>query len=161
MKEKTTYICENCGDEFEWEDSCRKHEDTCLNKIGLYTNNVQLAIDQIKEEYKTLIESIDFTIADESFEIEGTYISNFKSMVTFTLSNKNKAYIQFNPKSQNECFETIKQEIENKLSTIYEGFLDWNCGGDRDWRTNYIGDVDVEDIVDRLRNRKVRLEVID
>ena len=160
MKEKTTYLCENCGQEFENGYECEKHEDTCLNKIELCKKNVQAVIDKIKQEYGSLITNITSNVIDNSFDVEGIYQSNFEAHVSFTLSNQNKSKLEVDPLFQDDCYTEIKKEIENKIPTVYEGIINWDYGSDNQWRTNYLGGTDLEDIVDRLRGRKVRLEVI-
>lgn len=161
MKEKIMYLCENCGQEFENCYECEKHEDTCLNKIELCKSNIQNVIDKIKQEYGSLIENITGNVVDKSFEVEGIYQSSFEAHIDFTLSNKNKSEIEVNPFNQDDCYTDVKEEIEKSIPTVYEGIINWDYGTDNQWRTNYIGGVDLEDIVDRLSGRKVKLEVID
>jgi uncharacterized C2H2 Zn-finger protein len=161
MINKTLYLCENCGKEFTDASDCSRHENTCANKIKLYSGNVQNTIDKIKKEYGSIVKSIEFTIEDTGFEVEESYVESYTVVASLILSNNNQTSItNLDYHNEDTCYCQIREEIQNLIPVKYEGIIAWKyeeCG----WRVDYIGDVKISDIVDRLNGRVVRLEVIE
>lgn len=159
MKEKIIYYCENCGKEFKSQNECEKHEDNCIDKIKLYQDQLCLVVQDIKNKYGSQINDISYQVEDNSFTTDGHYYSNYNAEVDFILANGNKSSVCANAYDKDKCYKEIEKAIEDKLPTIYEGILHQE---DEDgYYMEYIGDINIYDLYNRLGGRKVKLEVID
>lgn len=159
MQEKIIYVCENCGKEFASKETCEQHEDSCVDKIKLYTGQLSNVVDKIKIEYGSNLTNIRFNVTNKSFETDGHYCSNYDAHVVFVLANGNKAMLKVNPYDYSESYQKIKTEINKRLSTKYEGVI--TIQTDMGIYDPYIGDIEFLDIAQVLQGRKVRLEVIE
>jgi hypothetical protein len=164
MKKKETFICENCGEEFVDFNRCSEHEDKCTNKKVKFRENVQGALNQALAKYKSLILKSSCK-TDEETETYCEGYSSYCFEIEAELSNGNKVCLGegsnenlYGYLEEDVIFNSLDKAIEQRLTTVYEGVLDsnWTTG----WRMDYLGEVELCDIVDRLIGRKVRIEVI-
>lgn len=167
MREKKLYICEKCGKEFERYIECENHEFKCLDKRVKYEGNIKNVIDKAKSEFGSFIIESEYEIDDE-FVYEGDYINCYHFGITFKLSNGNTVQIYDgmdeylhlgNYLEEEVIWDSTEREIKKCIPTSFEGVIYWQS--DDGWRNDYIGDLLISDIVDRLNGRKVKLEVID
>jgi len=167
MKEKTTYLCENCGKGFEDYTECEKHEIVCCNKHAKYKENVNKAIQEIKCKYGSIIKNISGKTDNElEYYLGDDDVYNY--VIEIELSNGNQFVVndgcdEFSWLGTYLKTETIVKSLDKaiseRLDTSYEGILHTECPDN--WREDYLGDTQLCDIVDRLNGRKVRLEVIE
>jgi hypothetical protein len=169
MNIKTLYLCENCNKEFSTKSECEHHEVYCANLFHKYEENVKTAISRIKSEYGSLISHCEYSVEDESrFCGDGDFYAIYHFNIEIKLSNGNVVNIYDGMDSElwlgnyldaDKIYASAKREIENRMSTSYEGVIDWQYVDG--WRENYLGDIKLDDIVDRLRGKKVKIEVIE
>jgi hypothetical protein len=169
MKTKTMYICENCGEEFEKRHDCENHEFKCCDKRVKYEENIKNVIIRAKQEFGSLIADAKYVIEDDSFvcaDDDFHYCYHFR--IDFKLSNGNSVVINDgmdedlwlgNYLEEDIIYKSTKREIEKCIPTSFEGIIRWDY--DDGWRTDYLGELTISDIVDRLHGRKVRIEVIE
>ena len=173
MKIKNVYICDNCGKEFENKNDCDRHETICSNKHQKFRENVVAAIQKAKNKYRSIVVESSYK-TDEEIEEYNYHNSSeyelYKFEIKLKLSNGNNIFIYDgcnenlwlgNYLSEEVIYNSLEKAIENGLSTTYIGIIDWDYGEEENWRTDYIGETHLSDIVDRLRGRKVKLEVIE
>jgi hypothetical protein len=169
MRERKIYICEMCGQEFSDYNDCMGHEFRCDNKKEKYKDNVVNVIHTITSIFGSLITDSTYNIEDDSFvDCDGDYIPCLHFNICFKLSNGNTVNIYDgmdedlwlgNFLDEDVIFNSAKREIEKCIPTSFEGEL--RRISDDGWLEDYIGDLLISDIVNRLHGRKVRIEVID
>lgn len=170
MTEETIYVCENCGEKFDYRGECEQHEKSCTNKRLQYRNNVYRAMDHALAEFGSIIASHEVRINDEvsSYDVYKDMGNIYKFEIDIKLSNGNEVCIYDgcdkdlwlgNFLEKDTIYKSLKREIESRLTLEYEGIIqsDWEDG----WRTDKLGDVDLSDIVDRLAGRMVKIAVVD
>lgn len=171
MKAKQTYLCDNCGQEFESRVDCEKHEAVCDNKHIKFRDNVKNAVAEAVHKYGSLISKASFKTDEELEEYcfhYGSEYELYKFEIEVELSNGNKVCIYDgfdedlwlgNYLEKETIVKSLDKAIADRLPLSYEGML---LTRDEDgWYTNYIGDIAVDDIVYRLAGRKVKIEVIE
>ena len=170
MKEKTLYMCENCGKEFEDYDDCESHESKCCNKHQKYKENVAEAIKQAKKKYKSIITNITYVTdakADEMINYQPD-IDLYKYEINVKLSNGNEFVVYDgcdeyshlgNYLDADTIFKSLDKAIIDRLDLKYEGVI--HIETIDGWYTPKIDEVEIFDIAQRLHGRKVRLEVIE
>lgn len=169
MLEKTIYICEKCGKEFNNYHEAENHEWKCLDKKKLFEDNIKGAIMKIKQEFSSFILDSTYEIEDNCFVSEGDFHFSYHFNITFKLANGNTVEIYDgmdddlwlgNYLEEDKIYNSSKREIEKSIPTSFEGVITWKYKDDS-WRTDYLGDLEISDIVDRLNGRKVKIEVIE
>jgi hypothetical protein len=171
MKQNITYICDNCGVEFKIITDCERHEHFCCNKTKLYRENIENAINKLKSTFSSLIETITYETKIESSQCEDDNIIIYKFEIVIKLTNGNTVLVHDgmdeylhlgNFLTWDVIYNSAEREIKKCIPTSFEGIMDWNYGKDDiGWRTEYIGDILISEIVDVLRGRKVKIEAID
>lgn len=168
MKEKKLWVCENCGQEFERYIDCENHEFECMDKIKLYEQNVKNVISRIKQKYGSLISNSKYEIEDKGFICEGDFHNCYHFVINFQLSNGNTVVVNDgmdedlwlgNYLEEEVIYKSTEREIEKSIFTFFEGIIKWEYVDN--WRTDFLGEIEISDIVNRLNGKKVRLEVID
>jgi len=166
---KTVYLCENCNKEFSTRSDCEYHEVSCIDLFHKYEENIKSVISRIKFEYGSLISHAEYSVKDESrFMGEQDFYVIYHFKINIRLSNGNIVNIYDgmdeelwlgNYLDADKIYNSTKREIESRMSTSYEGIIKREY--DDGWRENYLGDIKLDDIVNRLHGRKVRIEVIE
>jgi hypothetical protein len=167
MKEKKIYICEKCGEEFNRTIECENHEVECMDKKLQYDNNVKNTVVKLKQKYGSLIINAEYNTKVDMSSCENDIYYIYKFEIKLELSNGNTVLIydgmdkdlrSGNYLEENIIIESAKNEIEKCLPTSYEGIINWKY--EDGWRIDRIGDMEINDIVNRLRGRKVKIEAI-
>ena len=172
MKEKSTYICENCGQEFEEREECLNHEVKCCSLHFKYKENVEKAVAMAISDYGSIIDSQNIKVKiDEEVDTYNDFVdkNSYKFEIDIKLTNGNSfsIYDGFdedlwlgNYLEADTIYKSLKREIEYRLPLEYEGtiYSEYNEDG---WREDKIGDVLLSDITDRLDGRKVKIAVVE
>lgn len=170
MKEKTLYVCENCGKKFDEYHDCEVHESQCCNKHQKYQENVINAVGQAIEKYRSIITSITYVTDAEADEIVNYEpdVDLYKYKIDVKLSNGNEFAVYDgcdeyshlgNYLDADTIFKSLDKAITDRLDLKYEGII--HTDTIEGWYTPKIGNVEIFDIAQRLDGRKVRLEVIE
>ena len=171
MTEETIYVCENCGEKFDYRGECEQHEKSCTNKRLRYRDNVYGAMDHVLAEFGSIIASHEIRINEEvsSYDVYKDMGDIYKFEIDIKLFNGNEVCIYDgcdkdlwlgNFLEKNTIYKSLKREIENGLTLEYEGILH-SESDDYGWRTDKLGAVDLSDIVDRLEGRMVKIAVVE
>lgn len=171
MVEETIYICENCGEKFDYRGECEHHEKSCTNKRLQYRDNVFMAMDYALGKFGSIIASHEIRINEEvsDYDVFKDMGNIYKFEIDIKLSNGNEftlcdgydeALWLGNFLETDTIYKSLKREIESRLTLKYEGIIH-SVSDDYGWRTDKLGDVDLSDIVDRLEGRMVKIAVVD
>lgn len=168
MQQVTTYICENCGREFNNILNCEDHEKTCNDKYIKYRHNVMNACKRAKEDFGDAIDFITFKVNDEieSYPSYGHELKLYKFGIEVLLSNGNHVFVYDgcdenlwlgNYLDEDTIYDSLQKHIKDGLLTDYTGIvkLKYEDG----WEETYIGDIRLSDIMNRLSGRTIKISV--
>lgn len=169
------YKCDSCNEEFGDYISYKRHEtngcqgeEDLLDKKLEYSMNVYNAVIKLIDAHKKDIKYIDHRTFDQ---IEGYFPSKrygiYKFEIVAELFNGNKIilndgddtnlplgkYVEAEP-----IYQVLKKRFDEAKISKYEGLL--SISYVTGYRTEFLGAVELADIVDRLNGRMVRIEII-
>lgn len=158
------FKCEKCNQEFEDSRVCIDHESECFNFDEIITRNLDNVLLELWNKYKLKIFSRK--VICSNFETDCTYPQHmFQIWLECKLPNGNK--FSTNHQSFWNCDVTKYEDLYNRLEEIIIPLLDTSYEGiisldnDDGWYTYRIDEMPVDEIMRRLRGRKIKIEVLE
>lgn len=163
---KQIYKCEKCGQEFQEEYDCVRHETECFNKQDIVDLNFLRALDFIKKTYNLNIKNASAKLWVH--DCDGFIDRMVQINIVGILPNGHKVeysdpwwtYDKEDDISEKCFYSFIETElIIPYLDTKYEGEIskEYSDFGD----AYLLGNIKIKEICRRLYGKKVRIEVIE
>jgi hypothetical protein len=163
------YICDSCGEEFTEYELYATHERKCTKRHHNFKMNVYNALSKFLSLHSkdNIILYSDFRIDEDTDGYDpgcqyGTYkleiVLGFTDGSTLSITDGEDILSLGVYQETEDILSVLEKKFNDRKTTTYEGILSWN---DEDgWRTETIGEFLLSDIVDKLKGRRVRIEVI-
>lgn len=155
MDKKMIYTCEYCGKEFSTIDECQEHEIFCKQIIDEFSTLISKFLQKIIQEYNINTQKKQVM----SYIINNNICCNIKYLGTLANGHQITIDERINLDEINNFKSDVIQYIKHLNTNQYIGEVNVTTE-DFGYNTYTIGDIDILDILQDLKGKKIKIEVL-